>query len=162
MSAPSGRRETKREKTERMLAQRAAEQAAQRPARAHDPVGAAVAVACRSRGCSWRSRGGDEAPDDAALPTGVDTAGGGVPVGRPKHRSSSCTRTSSARSARFEDALALADLVSAGTARIVYYPLSFLDRQLGNDSSLRRQRRRVRPGRRCLRRVPRHRLREPA
>ena len=28
-------------------------------------------------------------------------------------------------------------LVSAGTARIVYYPLSFLDRQLGNDSSLR-------------------------
>ena len=142
MSAPSGRRETKREKTERMLAQRAAEQAAQRRRERMIRVGAAVAVVLVVLGVVlfMATRGGDEAPDDAALPTGVDTAGGGVPVGTAEaavlelYEDFQCPICKT-----FEDALGstLADLVSAGTARILYYPLSFLDRQLGNDSSLR-------------------------
>ena len=142
MSAPSGRRETKREKTDRMLAQRAAEQAAQRRRERMIRVGAAVAVVLVVLGVVlfMATRGGDEAPDDAALPTGVDTAGGGVPVGTAGapvlelYEDFQCPICKT-----FEDALGstLADLVSAGTARIVYYPLSFLDRQLGNDSSLR-------------------------
>jgi protein-disulfide isomerase len=142
VSAPSGRRETKRERTERMRAQRAAEQAAQRRRERAIRVGAAVAVVLVVLGVVlfMATRGGDEAPTDAALPAGVETAGGGVSVGTAEapvlelYEDFQCPICKT-----FEDALGstLAELAGTGAARIVYYPLSFLDRQLDNDSSLR-------------------------
>jgi protein-disulfide isomerase len=142
LSAPSGRRETKRERTERMLAQRAAEQAAQRRRERVVRIGAAVAVALVVLGVVlfMVTRGSEEAPENAALPDGVQAAGGGIPVGTAEgpvlelYEDFQCPIC-----ATFEQALGdtLGELVTSGSARIVYFPLSFLDRQLGNDSSLR-------------------------
>jgi protein-disulfide isomerase len=142
VTTPSGRHETKRERTERMRAQRAAEQAAQRRRERIIRIGAAVAVVLVVLGVVlfMATRGGEEAPENAALPASVETAGGGVPVGTAEepvlelYEDFQCPICKT-----FEDALGdtLGELASTGTARIVYYPLSFLDRQLGNDSSLR-------------------------
>jgi protein-disulfide isomerase len=142
MSTSSGRRETKRERTERMLAQRAAQQAAQRKRERIVRTGAAAGVVLVVLGVVlfMATRGGEEAPADAALPAGVETAGGGVPVGSADgpilelYEDFQCPIC-----ATFEGALGdtLADLATSGSARIVYFPLSFLDRQLDNDSSLR-------------------------
>ena len=85
-----------------MLAQRAAEQAAQRRRERMIRVGAAVAVVLVVLGVVlfMATRGATRRPTMPRCPRRVDTAGGGCPSVRPKHRSSSCTRTSSARSAR--------------------------------------------------------------
>ena len=142
VKAASGRRETKRENRANARAARCRAGGAA-PARAHDPGGCRGSGLCSSFSrscCSWRRARATRRPTMPRCQRVSTPLVAGCPSARPKHRSSSCTRTSRCPICKtFEDALGstLADLVSAGTARIVYYPLSFLDRQLGNDSSLR-------------------------
>jgi protein-disulfide isomerase len=133
-------RVTKREARERKAAeQRAKAEAARKRATRLRIVAAAAVVLVVVAVVVGLAVGKDKVNNNAALPKGVAAAGGGVVTGSgpvtldlyEDFQCPSCDQLEKANGPTIQK------LAADGKAKVVYHPLSFLDQNLNNDSSLR-------------------------